>query len=283
MTLSKKELLRTHAEPRPLGRFDLPNSKWQAEVEAARLVEHISSLDVATVNDTTSLTVNPKTDIEQWRELVRTLYSEGVRLERVDTCIKFMFGDAIIQGEQIYGEDHNQVFNVDVHWSYNTVQNIVRVVRLVPPKIRDCTLAFHLYTELASAAFTVDQIKYYLDMARRLRDEGEQHFRKPVLQLANNDKIDQMLQYMKKDEQRKWMDVSNRLSPHWRKLKKMIAGEMAIPDTPVRLGAYVMRLAADTLDSWEEFPVEKEDARKLITECLFEMHKDIKSGNIKEE
>lgn len=104
--------------------------------------------EYATVTDS-SLTLRSHTPIEAWQEI-------GHSLGRFGRSIKWLVGDWLIQGEQLYGERYAQGMDV-TGYRYQTLMNLASVASKVAPESRRADLSHAHHAEVAKFKTPAEQ------------------------------------------------------------------------------------------------------------------------------
>jgi hypothetical protein len=98
--------------------------------------------------------------IDDWLELCS-------RLNQSITSYQFWLGDAINHGEDIYGEEHFQLFD-HIEAEEGTLRNYAWVTRQIPPSMRREGVTWTHHRELAS----VKDLDLQLELLDRIETEG---------------------------------------------------------------------------------------------------------------
>jgi hypothetical protein len=89
-----------------------------------------------------SLTLPTVMSIDDWLELCK-------RLERLSVSSRFWLGDALLQGEDLFDEEHYQVYD-ELEAQEGTLKNYAWVAEQVPPPIRKDDVEWAEYKEIAA-------------------------------------------------------------------------------------------------------------------------------------
>ena len=176
-----------------------------------------------------AIVLDPNADINSYRQLIRNLYLDASRSDKLLSLIRFMVGDALGQGEDIYGEDANCVMGVELKdWAFGTIENMRYVARHVPPENRHLNLSWTMHKDVANLSH--EQQRYYLDAATELqRDHQYGWYRTEVLKRIRHDGAMTVLAKVSKDKRDYWMDIYEKFNPHYTKLEEMIEGRLPVP------------------------------------------------------
>jgi len=194
----------------------------------------------ASMTSPTSLVLDPDADIASYRKLVSTINNEGTRGERLDTMLKFLMGDVLNQGEDVYGEESHCVEGVELQWEDRTVYNVCLAARKVPPENRKLALSHRMHVDLST--LEKDEQKFYLDVAEQRYFAGVRNFRKSVLDQLNDDKCRKLIMALPVDEQAKWVKLIEENKIHYTKLEGMIEGRIPLPRKEMAPDFYVKKV-----------------------------------------
>jgi hypothetical protein len=183
----------------------------------------------------------------------------------------------LAQGEDIFGEEYACVFGVQLRWSLNTINNIVRVARQIPPDIRRIHLSYRFYCDIAGASLDLRALESFIMLAEDYKREGRQKWRKEVLLKLTEHKVQEKLYPMAPEERDRWMGIWLRNGqPHWRKLWGWIDGTIPVPVDPMAVAEFVALVLKKRLPK-DSGAMSYDDVRQVATDCMVDMAKAVKT------
>lgn len=234
----------------------------QKAIEA--MVRRINGYQCAEMVGVCALKLLPGAHINSYRTLASTLNGMGDKHRKLDTMLSFMVGDALSQGEMIYGEEYACVVGVELNrWRLTSLRQMQSVAERVPPENRKLNLSFHMHKDLAYLP-PGDQA-YYLGLAEELYLRREPDFRTKVLTQMYDEKGRVIISRLPEDEQQEWLDLIRRHKINPRRLEGMIEGRIPIPREKSDAEAFFRRLLAHCD---EEIGGRKEVARQHVMDML---------------
>uniref|UniRef100_A0A6M3IH45 Uncharacterized protein n=1 Tax=viral metagenome TaxID=1070528 RepID=A0A6M3IH45_9ZZZZ len=232
--------------------------------EAETVIHRIASFKCAEVNTPCSLVIRPGAAIASYRKTVEALSFYAERSRKLDTMLRFMVGDALNHGEEVYGESYACVYGAELRgWDISTVHNVRSIARRVLPENRVIGLSFRMHADLAS--LTGDEQRQYLARAQKMQDSGETAFRRIVLRQLNEDKGNAIIAGLPDHKQDYWGEVFSRGDIHYTKLQAMIDGQLPVPATPKSPAEY---LKAAVRDARQEFEGRQEIGAEDVVDVL---------------
>lgn len=185
-----------------------------------------------------ALILDPNADINSYRQLIRTLAANNDKADKLTTMLRFMIGDALLQGEDIYGEDAACVLGVELNWKSSTIGNVRYIARNIPPENRRFNLSYSMHKDVA--ALSKDDQAYYLNMATEIQAKDvDGHYQTEVRNRIEHDGVMSALVNVPADERDKWLDIYEKHKPHFTHLKAMVEGRMPLPHDPIKVGEWV--------------------------------------------
>jgi len=204
--------------------------------------------EAVVVTGPASIMLRPEATLAQYQDLTGRLYKESQRLDCVELMIKFMVGDLLAQGEGVFGEDYACVFGVQLNWALVTINNIIRTARNIPPDLRRLNLSYRFYQDIAGADLPRDILNNYISLADTYKREGNPKWRKEVLDLISEYKVDGLMADMHSEEREKWYTLwTDQGRPNWRVVEGWVDGTKEIPFDPTPVGKFVVRLLDERL------------------------------------
>ena len=252
---------------------DLPDAHISVVEDLSRLIKHVNNHQCAEVTDK-GIIIRGGAHINSWRSLVRDLYSCWQAGEIRGILVKFMVGDALNQGVDIYGEDSWQIY-ADIPWKKRYIENICWVCRKVPPENRRLQLNWLIHQSLAP--LPVDEQRYYIASAVHKFTDGNEDWYKLTMKELHESKCREMLSGMEPDDKDRWLQIMEQYNPTWNKLQQWIKGELPAPvlqnDVSVWIGNRVADVAA-------KIGV-KSDETEILRSLLFDLYDGIKNKTIR--
>jgi hypothetical protein len=222
--------------------------------------------------------LRPTSTINQYQDIIGRLAVESQRVDQVDAMIRFLIGDMLVQGEEIFGEDYACVFGVQIKWAYATVQNIIRVSRVIPPEIRKIGLSHRFYTDIAAAELPRDIMHGFVRLAENYKAEGRSKWRRDVLEKVQEYKVDELTKDLPEATRNKFLGLWQRAGrPHWRILKQWIDGTKPVPIETETVGRAVVRLMDAKLPKEKFVQMSYEQVREAVAEAMYDLAKAVRS------
>ena len=242
--------------------------KHKQSVEVEKISNEIDRLKCATMTSKYSLSLTPGAHIQSYRELCSKLYVAGAQMDYFKTIINFLVGDALNQGEQVYGEESACIFGVDVQWSEGYVHNVRRIASVIPPEYRDPRYSWHFYMDLAGSSLSPTELAEYIDMARAYQDEGHPNWRSITVDVLNDRKVEEALEVLGTEgEKTKWRQSYRQARRHWRTVKKEIEQGKEPPEKLITVRQYII----DLVDKHPQIP-NNSTVRDAVIEQMWELH-----------
>lgn len=252
---------------------DLPDAHISVVEDLSRLLKHVNNHQCAEVTDK-GVVIHGGAHINSWRSLIRDLYACWQAGEVRGVLIKFMVGDALNQGVELYGEDSSQIF-ADIPWKKRYIDNICWVCRKVPPENR--RLQLHWFLHQSIAPLTEVEQRYYVASAVAKFSSGDSDWFKQVVDEIQDAKCRELLSNMEPDEKDNWLMLMDQHKPTWGKLKQWIEGSIPAPslqiDASKWIGQRVQNAAAKL-----ELTADGED---VLRSLLFDLYEHVKDKTIR--
>lgn len=205
----------------------------------------------AEVTGPCSLQLEPTASIHSWRTMIRSLNHKAIQMDRVMTMIKFFIGDALVQGEQIYGEEFACVFENELNlWTYGYTRQVMQAAANIAPERRRMRLSFKIHRMIAM--LPPDEQEYYLQIAENYFSQDSQTYIRETRRALNAAKTAELLATVPVDDREKWLDIVRQFDPYYTKLRKWIKDESTIPKKPLApdewIGKWIREFYADHPD-----------------------------------
>lgn len=253
-----------------------PKDIERVEVNAIkRLNTTIKKNTAAVLTGEASLSLVPGSDIEAYRALCRSLWSTTSDIDRVVTITNFLAGDALVQGDQMHGEEAASIFGTSVMWTKRYCDTVIRTSQRIPPELRNSSHKWCIYVILAGSDLSNAEIKHYLGMAEDYRTRMLPNWCDITYDSLNDDKVLAMLDAVPKAERKEWKDWYDEERPNWRTMAKELE-KGAIPANKPTMTEMIVKIIDDE-DAVPNHPA----VRQGVVECMWRLLDEVKAGNIK--
>jgi len=252
---------------------DLPDAHISVVEDLSRLLKHVNNHQCAEVTDK-GIIIHGGAHINSWRSLIRDLYACWQAGEVRGVLIKFMVGDALNQGVELYGEDSSQIF-ADIPWKKRYIDNICWVARKVKPENR--RLQIHWLMHQSIAPLSDEEQRYYMASAVCKFSEGEANWFGLVMEELRDAKCRELLAPMDPDAKDYWLQLMDQYKPTWNKLQQWIKGEVPAPMLMVDASKWIGQAVANAS---AKLDLSQENA-SVLNALLWDLYEHVKDKSIR--
>lgn len=248
--------------------------KWQLTADIERSVVVVSNHECATIINN-GLLIKPHSTMQSWMHLMLELGQMKIAGDIKDILFKFYTGDALNQGEDIFGESYAVVLGDVLPFDMSYIDNIRWVCRKVPPENRRLQLKNWRYHQIL-APLSREEQAHFNEIAVPLFESGNKSWCKEMEAAINDFKIKEILMGIEdKEEQQRWNRLARCHKPKWVMFKKWITGDAEAPaETMVMADWIKIRI--------KDMDVDPDERDKVVT-AMFDLAEGLKRHEIVRE